>query len=617
MSEKTRIVMVEDSATDAELIQHVLKQARLNYEVEVVVDEEEYVKALEQFRPNIILSDHSLPRFSSREALRIAKAQDPPLPFILVTGTVSEEFAVESLKSGVDDYILKSALKRLPRAIEHVLQRKQTERLATEAFERNKMILDVMPAGCIINDAECRFTYWNSAAEKIFGFSSEEMLGKLPYDTITPLHLRPTLKERFALMKAGKVFMDTTSENLTRDGRTIICEWRNTRLTDDTGEFSGVLSMCIEVTEKVQAEREIMKFASLVESSTELIAMSGVGGNLIYLNKAGYEMVGLEKKEVKVRKISELYDEDSLDRLLNEVIPSVVHKGNWQGEFRFLNQATGKSFPVYLFSYVINDPVTHEPIALALIAHDITRQKESEFKLRKSEEHLQAALNELNTFIYRASHDLKGPLSSIIGLTGVAQQEVKDEASLHYLSMIRESTDKLSSTLTGLIETMRVRENNVEAVRVDLRQLIKEILARFAYVPGVERVEMRVEVDVHKEFYSLKTILGSILQNLVENAIKYHNYAEGTPFISIQVKDEREGIAIVVEDNGSGMTKEVKEKIFEMYFRGSEDSKGSGLGLYIVKTGIKRLNGTIEVESEDGRGSRFSIYLPSLRPAKA
>ena len=608
-----KILIVEDSPADAVLIKDELERGKIDFDSVVVDDKAAYEKALLEFRPDVILSDHHMPRFDSMEALSISHRKDPHLPFILVTGAVSEEFAVESLKAGADDYVLKSSLQRLPQAITRALEKRKAESEAEDTLLHYKMILDMMPVGCIIVNEHEQFTYWNPAAERIFHYTLPEVLQRYPYETITHPEGVAALKKKFEDIRNGKMFAENTARNSRKDGKTIICEWRNSRLTDSRGKFIGILSTCVEITEKFEAEKEVLKFASLVESSTEFIAMSGLDGNVMYVNKAGCDLVGIDRNDVRIRKLCEFFDEDDMNKLVGEVIPSIVNKGNWTGEFRFVDFISRRSFPVYMFGYVIRDPQSQERMALALVAHDITQQKESEMKIRKSEEQLHIALSELNTFIYRASHDLKGPLSSIVGLTSLASQEIKDEVSKKYVDMIRESTTRLSGILHSLIETMKVREGTPAPELIDFHVMVSDILKHFRYVDGFDKIQVRVEVNAKNLFYSFHSIINSILQNLIENAIKYHNYALAYPFISISVFDHENGVKIVVEDNGHGMSEEVQRHIFEMYYRGNEDSKGSGLGLYIVNTAIKRLNGTIGVSSKENNGTKFTVIIPSVK----
>src|SRR5437660_2781528 len=134
MNKETRILILEDVATDAELIERELRKANIAFTSQRVETKEDFSKALTEFEPDIIISDYGLPQFSGLEALRLLKEKDIPAPFILVTGSLTEEIAVLCMKEGADDYILKASLKRLPSAVLNALEKKETEREKASAM---------------------------------------------------------------------------------------------------------------------------------------------------------------------------------------------------------------------------------------------------------------------------------------------------------------------------------------------------------------------------------------------------------------------------------------------------------------------------------------------------
>ena len=143
MDRPLKILHLEDLAADAEMVERVLRKAQFRFEKKVVIDKPDFVRALRDFRPDIILSDHSLPAFNSLEALRIAKEEGITVPFILVTATVSEEYAVNVIKEGASDYILKDRLERLPNAVQNALdKRRAEEELAIQRDMQQKLIVE-------------------------------------------------------------------------------------------------------------------------------------------------------------------------------------------------------------------------------------------------------------------------------------------------------------------------------------------------------------------------------------------------------------------------------------------------------------------------------------------
>lgn len=359
MNKQLKILHIEDNPSDAGLIARQLKQSGIDFTIKVVETKNDYSTALKNYNPDIILSDHSLPQFDSIEALSIYNKNNFEIPFILITGSVSEEFAIRCIKEGADDYILKNNLIRLPSAIKQALKARR--------------------------------------------------------------------------MEADK---------------------------------------------------------------------------------------------------------------------------------------------------------------------------------RKANLELEATNKELNTFIYKAAHDLRGPLCSIMGLTKLADMEGEKENFKEYIHKISESTLKLDAILLSLIDVMSIKDTLPVLSKIDLKSLIDIVKKRLKYIEGYEDVKFKVRIENKSGFFSDESILNSILYNILENGIKYRKVSSPESYIAIKVSDVNAGIKIEIEDNGIGIDAEIKDRIFEMYFRGNEDSKGSGLGLYLVSNGIKKLGGTVVVESKLNSGTLFTIEFP-------
>src|ERR1700730_1268061 len=135
MTEPLRILMLEDSASDAEIVQRLLKNEKLDFEFKLALSRDSFLNALDQFNPSVILADNSLPQFDAKEALRIVHQRSLHIPFIMVTGSVSEEFAADIIKLGADDYILKDRLTRLPAAIDAALKQQKAEKENQDVLE--------------------------------------------------------------------------------------------------------------------------------------------------------------------------------------------------------------------------------------------------------------------------------------------------------------------------------------------------------------------------------------------------------------------------------------------------------------------------------------------------
>ncbi len=232
-------------------------------------------------------------------------------------------------------------------------------------------------------------------------------------------------------------------------------------------------------------------------------------------------------------------------------------------------------------------------------------------KLLTGKEELKNANEELSTFIYKSSHDLKGPLCSILGLLNVAHADIKDKKAIHYLDMINEMTTKVDDILKALIQTMDMKESNPNIEVINFENLIESTLNKFERNELFKRIDLKLNVENARPFYSDRQMLHSVLQNIIDNSIKYQNPAVLYPILAIDVTDYADGVKINITDNGSGIDKKVQLKVFDMFYRGNNDSKGAGLGLYIVKNVVRKLNGRIQLESEKDRGTKFTITLPN------
>lgn len=250
---------------------------------------------------------------------------------------------------------------------------------------------------------------------------------------------------------------------------------------------------------------------------------------------------------------------------------------------------------------IVSDNVS----GVAVFSKDITEKKEVQQKL----EH---ANSELKTFMYKATHDLKGPLASILGLVNLSNIETREEKSTILFNKIGESTKKLDATLNVLLDTMYIKESKKIISKINLKELVNTVCDSLRHSENYLKIHFNTQVNAKKEFVNDEKIIRSIVQNLIENSLKYYDSCKQEPSIEIHISDYNEGVKIIISDNGVGIKKEFHSKIFEMFYRASESSKGSGLGLYLVKTGIEKINGTIEFSSQEGVGTTFTLTIPSI-----
>ncbi len=235
---------------------------------------------------------------------------------------------------------------------------------------------------------------------------------------------------------------------------------------------------------------------------------------------------------------------------------------------------------------------------------------EAENELRQKNIDLKQANEELDHFVYSASHDLKAPLSSILGLINIAKYEVKDEKVMDYFGRIEERVARLTKFIKEVIEISRNSRTKIEKTDVDLVDLINEIIENNNYMDFGSGLNIKREIDLEKKVRIDKSRLEVILNNLVSNAIKYQNPHIEDHQVNISCRMVTDKLEIIIADNGMGIPEAQHDKIFEMFFRGEQSKEGSGLGLYIVKSMIEKIDGEMQLKSKEGIGTEIKILLP-------
>lgn len=216
---------------------------------------------------------------------------------------------------------------------------------------------------------------------------------------------------------------------------------------------------------------------------------------------------------------------------------------------------------------------------------------------------------ELDSFVYRVSHDLKGPLSSLLGLQNVVLQDITDKASLKYFDLYHQQANRLNDMVVDLIDLTRIKDKELDLTLIDFNTLVNKCIDSFTYLDNFAGAEFDIKIEEDIQFYSDKGIINTIAQNLIENAIKYSK-PEETNKIEISVYTNKDMLSIKVSDAGIGISDALRPKIFDMFFRANQIQPGTGLGLFILKKAVDKLGGDTNVESKRGIGTKFTICLP-------
>lgn len=231
-------------------------------------------------------------------------------------------------------------------------------------------------------------------------------------------------------------------------------------------------------------------------------------------------------------------------------------------------------------------------------------------RLNENNKLLIKANEELDRFVYSTSHDLRAPLTSIMGLINI-MADTKDRKEMdRYLHMMRDRIYSLDHFIKDITDYSRNNRKEVNKENVNLKELAVEVWEELRFAPEAASIQFDVQVSESVKVISDKNRLKVILSNLISNAIRYHDQSKATQYIRLIGETGNTGLILTIGDNGQGIAPEYHRKVFDMFYRANERSKGSGLGLYIVKETLEKLSGSISLDSKPGAGSSFTITLP-------
>lgn len=374
---------------------------------------------------------------------------------------------------------------------------------------------------------------------------------------------------------------------------------RGTALRDQHGKAYRISGSHTDITDRKKAEEvireSIKKYRNLFQNS--LVAMfrsDAETGEVLEANAKTLELLNLQEGERF--NTSDIYASSEQGR---EIMRKLKEHGKVENEEMLLRRKDGSMLWVSYSS--VYYPGENR---IEAVLNDITETK-------RTVEELQKVNFELDNFVYHASHDLRSPLRSVLGLIHVMRSETDPSGREKILEMIEGSINRLDSLVVDLLGISRNNRVNDPMVNINFLTEINNTLTSLYTAEDGPMPEIITRVYQPYEFWGDLTRIRIILNNIISNAIKYRSRNKDYTYVNIEVNVGKDEAVISVKDNGEGISEEKLENIFQMFYRASESSEGSGLGLYIVKNVIDKMNGEIKVESIESEGTSFTVILPA------
>jgi PAS domain S-box-containing protein len=482
--------------------------------------------------------------------------------------------------------------------IQDITERKE---IAKENEDRYLASIERLPIGIIIHRGG-KLVFANTQAQTILAIQkTEDFVGSFVMDFVHPdFHQRIVKGMKDASLGITGVMEE--QKFIRKDGKVIFVE-----TTTFPFKFQGESCFQIifrDVTDRKQTEERTKKNETLLAQLFQNVPMAVVlltdSGKVEQVNKGFEEMFGFTLAELKGRSINDFI-------VPEELTHEGVDLNNLITNHRIVSIETarrhrnGKLVDVILYGM----PVTleNQTIGIYGVYVDITERK-------RVEEELKVRNGELDNFVYKVSHDLRAPLSSILGLVNLAKLPGNTDNPMDYIDIIGSKVEHLDHFIGDVLSHSKNLKMEISIAKVNFERIIHQTFGDLNYLEGTREVKQNVKIE-GIEFYSDPWRISEILRNLISNAIKYRRLDETSPEINIKITIDHLRAEIIFSDNGIGISESSLAKIFEMFYRATEQSDGSGIGLYIVKNAVEKLGGQIYVASRLGHGTRFNIILPN------
>jgi PAS domain S-box-containing protein len=614
MERALRILVLEDLSEDAELMIYELRQAKIPFTYRRVSNREHFLDGLRLDKPDLILSDFHLPQFDGLEALSLAQASCPDVPFIFVSGAIGEEVAIDAVKRGATDYVLKDRLFRLVPAVQRALREAEERRERRQAVaalkaseEKYRLLIKNIPAVVYKGYVDCAVDFVDNKVEELTGYPKREFDDRtLKWSDLLVPADQEKFKEAFRIgLKYSRSFI-REYRIIRKDGDILWIQDQGQIICGPDGRAEYVNGVFFNITERRQAEEALReseaRFTSFMRHLPGIAVMRDLQGHYLYANEAWERVQRRQPRDWQDKSLAEVWPPEMANNFKESDRLVITRKEPVQAIEEITQEDGVHTWLVNKFPILDQD---RQAVLVGSVGIDITPRRRAEEALRASEQRLRFLTSQLLSAQERERkrismelHDelgqnlavLKLQIRAIDRALGEGQQDLKEDCRelLHYLDGVIDNVRRLSHDLSpAILEDLGLQSA--------LKYLINEVSKHYAVSHSFE-----VE-DLDRLFPSdLQIIIYRIFQECLTNISKHAGATE----VSIVVKEDNDILSMVLEDNGVG---------FEPTGLLGRRSSGRGLGLAALDERARMLGGTLEIWSQPGSGTRVTCLIPIAR----
>ncbi|REK74367.1 response regulator [Paenibacillus paeoniae] len=500
-----------------------------------------------------------------------------------------------------------------------------------EMFDRLNAIINQNQYGFIVLDNEYKVAYLNKAAEEMLGYTTQELAGHA-----TPLlfmdrdeiaeeaerlseqlgrEVQPGL-EVFRVLRDDKFSYEREWTFIHKDGHRIPTLHSSNGLRDRNGKFSGVVGMVRDISDRKQVEKTRNRLLNIVESAKDLIASVDTKGRLIYMNRAGRDMLELPGDGEDASTVKDHVDPRMYEQILQGAELAREH-GYWESNTQLM-KSNGE--PLFVSMVVVTHvDASNGELFFSCIARDISEQKLVQEELVRATLEAEEANQAKSRFLALMSHEIRTPLNGIIGLTQLLRKTELSIVQKDYLDKMSMSSETLHRMISDVLDLSKIEADKIEMERLPFQ--LEELLHRLAnglsvFLGGKEQFEFMIKTPdkLPQTLIGDSLRLEQVLLNLCVNAIKFTE--KGLVKLELDMVEQHADtvrLRFLIADTGIGMSKDVMEKLFKPFTQADSSTTrkygGTGLGLVISKSLVEMMGGELHVSSKEGVGSRFSFTL--------
>jgi len=621
MKAALRILNLEDDALDTDLALAILRKDGLAAEIDRVDTHAGFEEALRRGGYSLIVADYSIPGMDALEALRLAREVRPEVPFIFLSGALGEETAIEMLKLGASDYVLKQRLERLVPAVRRALRESEEHahrKQAEDAFARERNLLrtliDNLPDCVYVKDTQSRFLAANLAIAHLMGAATvSDVLGKSDADFYPPEIAAEYRADEEELLRSGQplVNKDEPHRDVNGDLRAILTT--KVPLRDGQGKIVGLVGITHDITEIKQAEERLrdseQQFRALADSIPNLAWWANGDGYITWYNRQWYEYTGTTPEQMEGWGWQSVHDPGELPRVLERWKVSLATREPFNMEFPL--RGRDGQFRWFLTRGVPLKDASGRVVRWFGTNTDVT-------EVRQARQAAEAANEAKGRFLANISHELRTPMNAILGLVDLALPKQADPTTRDFLQTAKESADLLLALLNDLLDSAKIEAGNLELESAPFS--LGHVLDQTAQVLSVRASEKGISFSCHIAPEVPDGLIGDqvrlrqVLLNLAGNAIKFTERGEVTVSVRVESQGAEEAcLEFAVQDTGIGISRSDLERLFRPFTQADPSMArrfgGTGLGLAICSNLVRLMGGRIRVESSPGQGSTFYVTV--------